>query len=174
MAETEFGEVTDRKYGQRRKKNRERRYPTVNQYRKYLYQPMRCVLFLLVFLLTALVTSESLNQLSRWWTVLAVCVNFVTLAILLLYCKHQNTTYFKLIGYRKGKTKPREVIFMILAVLVIGMGGMYLAGFLCYWYYKKRNPIPIMAGHFVINIATVIQIRMTSLSPGLYEQLSNR
>lgn len=32
----------------------------------------------------------------------------------------------------------------------------------CYWYYKKRDPIPIMIGHFLLNTATVIQIIFSS------------
>lgn len=31
-----------------------------------------------------------------------------------------------------------------------------------YWYYKKRDPKPIMVGHFLLNTATVIQIIFSS------------
>ena len=42
---------------------------------------------------------------------------------------------------------------------------------LCWYYYKKRNPLPIMVGHAVIDMATVMQIFATSLIPGLYEKM---
>lgn len=42
---------------------------------------------------------------------------------------------------------------------------------LCWHYYKKRNPLPIMVGHTVIDMATVVQIFVTSLIPGLYEKM---
>lgn len=40
---------------------------------------------------------------------------------------------------------------------------------LCWYYHKKRNPLPIMVGHTIIDLLTVIQIFVTSLIPGLYE-----
>jgi len=44
---------------------------------------------------------------------------------------------------------------------------------MCIWYRKNKNPLPIMIGHFVINLATVAQILMTSASPILFEQLKS-
>ena len=41
----------------------------------------------------------------------------------------------------------------------------------CIYYYRKRNPLPIMIGHFIINIATVFQIFIMSISPALYESI---
>ncbi|GBU28012.1 hypothetical protein R84B8_01569 [Treponema sp. R8-4-B8] len=43
----------------------------------------------------------------------------------------------------------------------------------CIYYYHKRNPLPIMVGHFIINIATVIQIFVMSMFPTLYESIKN-
>lgn len=40
-----------------------------------------------------------------------------------------------------------------------------------FWYEKKRNPVPIMIGHFMINFATVIQIVLMSVYPDLYQQM---
>lgn len=34
---------------------------------------------------------------------------------------------------------------------------------ICLWYQRKRNPLPIMAGHFLINFATAIQILIFSI-----------
>lgn len=42
---------------------------------------------------------------------------------------------------------------------------------LCWHYYKKRNPLPIMVGHAIIDVATVAQIFATALIPGLYETM---
>lgn len=42
---------------------------------------------------------------------------------------------------------------------------------LCRHFYKNRNPLPIMIGHAVIDVATVAQILMTSAVPGLYEMM---
>lgn len=42
---------------------------------------------------------------------------------------------------------------------------------LCWYYYKKRNPLPIMVGHAIIDVATVLQILATSVIPGFYEMM---
>lgn len=42
---------------------------------------------------------------------------------------------------------------------------------LCWYYYKKRNPLPIMVGHAIIDMATVLQILATSVIPGFYEMM---
>lgn len=50
---------------------------------------------------------------------------------------------FKYIAYRFLSFLPLTILF-------------------CFWYYKKRDPKPIMVGHFLLNIATVIQIIFSS------------
>ena len=42
---------------------------------------------------------------------------------------------------------------------------------LCAQYHKKRNPLPIMVGHTLIDVATAAQILATSCIPGLYEKM---
>ena len=42
---------------------------------------------------------------------------------------------------------------------------------LCRYYYRKRNPVPIMVGHAFIDLATSAQILATSTIPGLYETM---
>jgi membrane protease YdiL (CAAX protease family) len=42
---------------------------------------------------------------------------------------------------------------------------------LCWHYQKHRNPVPIMIGHALIEIASVVMILMTSLSPEIYNTM---
>ena len=42
---------------------------------------------------------------------------------------------------------------------------------LCWHYQKHRNPVPIMIGHALIEVASVVMILMTSLSPELYNTM---
>lgn len=44
---------------------------------------------------------------------------------------------------------------------------------LCWYYHKKRDPLPIMIGHAVIDAATVMQIAATSFIPGFYDKMCN-
>lgn len=44
---------------------------------------------------------------------------------------------------------------------------------LCWYYRKHKNPVPIMIGHALIEIASVLMILMTSISPELYQTMLN-
>lgn len=230
--------------------------------RLYFLLPFRCIVFALIFIIGAAVTGKELGEISNIWSIVASTVNIVTILLLILFTK-KSGGYLKLINYEKGKTKPKQIVGMILLVMLVGMGGMYLSGFICYgvipyaapmmiapiplWlaiinipllpvstalaedglylgcgvnqiknkyaailipafffalqhsfiptlfdlryiiyrflsflpltiilchnYYKKRNPLPIMIGHAVIDVATVAQILMTSAIPGFYDMM---
>lgn len=227
--------------------------------------PLRSIIFLLVFIIAAEKFGKPLSGISCWWSIVATIVNIFTILLLVYAARKNNMTYRQLINYQEGETKAGQVVVMTLLILLIGMGGMYLAGFLCYgvipyaapmmiapipkllaiinlpllpvstafaedglylgcgvnsienkfravivpafffalqhcfiptllepryviyrfisflpcaiflcWhYYKKRNPLPIMIGHAVIDVATVMQILATSMIPGFYEMMLN-
>ena len=42
---------------------------------------------------------------------------------------------------------------------------------LCRYYHRKRDPLPIMIGHALIDAATVMQILATSMIPGFYDKM---
>ncbi len=42
---------------------------------------------------------------------------------------------------------------------------------LCWYYREKRNPVPIMAGHALIDMMPVSWVLATSLIPGFYETM---
>ena len=44
---------------------------------------------------------------------------------------------------------------------------------LCWYYQKKKNPLPIMIGHALIEMASVVLILMTSISPEIYQTMLN-
>lgn len=231
---------------------------------KYLL-PIRCIMFILIFVIGSITTKQNLNDITNWWSIVATVVNIVTILILVSAAKKMKSSYWKLVNYEKGKTKIKAVIIISLIVLWIGTLGMYLAGFICYgkfpyaapmmiapipaalaiinfivlpltvpfaedglylgcgvnsfknkymaiiipaffyalqhsfiptlfdgkyiiyrflsflpltiilcWYYRKeKNPVPIMVGHALIEIASVAMILMTSVSPELYQTMLN-
>ena len=48
-----------------------------------------------------------------------------------------------------------------------------LAVIMCVGYKKTKNPLPFLVGHFVLKIASVLQIIMSTVSPGfLYEYVT--
>ncbi len=227
--------------------------------------PIRSIMFLFVFVAGSLITRKGLDEISNWWTIVATIVNVITIVVLVFVAKKNGMTYWELIGYRKGNTKNSQVVVVSIIVLVIGTGGMYLAGYLCYgvipysspmmiapipkvlaiinflplpittalaedglylgcgvnqienkmlaiffpaffyalqhcfiptlfdakyilyrllsflpltiilcwYYYKKKNPVPVMIGHALIDMMTVLWVLATSINPGFYEIMVN-
>lgn len=230
-----------------------------------LLMPIRSILFILVFLTFSAVTGKNLEDISNIWSVAASIINILFVLALILITKKQGG-YLKLINYEKGKTRPKQVFAMIGIILLVGMAGMYLAGWICYGvipyaapmmiapipvalavinlivlpvstalaedslylgcgvrqienkfvaiivpafffalqhsfiptlpdvryiiyrfisflpltiilcihYHKHKNPLPIMIGHAVIDVATAGQILATSVIPGFYEMMLSR
>lgn len=227
-----------------------------------LLMPLRSVLFILVFITVSAVTGKNLSDISNIWSVAASVINILFVLSLVLIPRKQGG-YLKLINYEKGKTRPKQVFAMIGIILLVGMAGMYLAGWICYGvipyaapmmiapipvalavinlivlpvstalaedslylgcgvrqienkfvaiivpafffavqhsfiptipdvryiiyrfisflpltvilcmhYHKHKNPLPIMIGHAVIDVATAGQILATSVIPGFYEMM---
>ena len=225
--------------------------------------PVRSIIFPLIFLVGAGLVNKRIDEISSWWSITDTIVNLLTIAMLIFAARSTGQTFAELIGYKKGQTKVRQVVIMSVIILVVGMGGMYLAGFLCYgvipygapmliapipvvlaavnipllpittvfaedglylgcgvnniknkyaavlvpaffyalqhsfiptlfdvryilyrflsflpltvilcaYYYKKRDPVPIMIGHAIIDVATVAQIMATSAIPGFYDMM---
>ena len=233
--------------------------------KKYLpvFLPVRSVIFLLIFVLGSVMTGRDIDHISNWWSIAATLVNVGTVLLLVFLARKCGFNYRELINYQKGRTRAKQVIIVTAVVLLMGMGGMFLAGFLCYgvmpylapmmiapipvvlavinipllpvttalaedglylgcgvdkiknkyaailipafffalqhcfiptifearyilyrflsflpltiwlcWYYhKERDPLPIMIGHAVIDVATVMQIVATSAIPGFYDKM---
>ncbi len=226
--------------------------------------PIRCVMFLSAFALSAVITKLPYIEISKWWTTVAVVCNLITIAVLWLYSRKKGITYKKLLNYEKGKTTVKSAFLIIALTLAVGMSGLYLAGLICYgafpyldktlvqpiplwlaiivllllpisttlaedglylgyavntstgnrwvnvslsaffyalqhsfipflpdgifilyrflsflpltvmicfWYEKNRDPLPFMIGHFILNIATAVQILIMTAMPDLFNAL---
>jgi len=229
------------------------------------YLPVRSILFILIFILISVYSKTSLTEISGFWTMAVILVNVFTILILLFICKKEKINYLDLIKYKKGNTKIKSVVLFSLVSIIAGIGGMYIAGFICYnelpylpammvkpipvvlsiivililpitttlaedglylgvgvnninnkycailipaffyaiqhsfipfhfdtqfiiyrfisflpltilfcgYYYCKKNPLPLMIGHFILNIAAVFQIFIFTLFPEMYEEMIN-
>jgi membrane protease YdiL (CAAX protease family) len=230
-----------------------------------LLMPLRSIIFILVFLTASAVSGKDLADISNIWSVVANVINILFVLSLVLITRKQGG-YLKLINYEKGKTRPKQVFAMIGIILLVGMAGMFLTGWICYGvipyaapmmiapitavlavinlivlpvstalaedslylgcgvsqfenkyaaiivpafffalqhsfiptlfdvryiiyrfisflpltiilcmhYHKHKNPLPIMIGHAVIDVATAGQILATSVIPGFYEMMLSR
>ena len=70
----------------------------------YYLLPIRCVVFLLTFVIGATVVGKRIEEISNWWSVVASIVNVLTIAVLIFTVKKQNSSYLELINYQNGKT----------------------------------------------------------------------
>ena len=105
----------------------------------------RSALFIIVGVLFAMITNQSLEQASRWWSIICTVCNIITIVLLMTICKIEGTTYKKLIGYHKGQTNLKHTLLIVVLMLLLGIGGMYGFGFMIYGYVPVTmvQPIPV-------------------------------
>lgn len=133
--------------------------------------PVRSVLFLLIFVIGAAVTGKAVDEITNWWTVVVTAVNVITIALLVIAARRSGMTYKELINYKRGVTRVRGVIGMIVIVFLLGMGCMYLTAFLLYGTVmpepavKMAAPIPAVLA--VINFL-LFPVTVPFAEDGLY------
>lgn len=117
--------------------------------------PFRSIIFMLIFIVGAFITNKKISEISNWWSIVASLVNIITILILLFITKKQEINYWELINYQKGKTTAKQIISIAMLILLIGMIGMYLAGYICYGVIPYAAPMmiaPIPLWLVIINI----------------------
>lgn len=105
--------------------------------------PLRCLLFITAFSLCSIMTQRSLTEITHWWTTLASVINIMTIIVLWIICRNDNMTYCEMIHYRKGKKGICKGFLFVVIMLLMGMGGMYFAGWLCYGAFPYLAPMMI-------------------------------
>lgn len=132
--------------------------------------PIRSLLFMIAFYFSSVFTQKNLTELTHWWSVIASTINIITIFVLLILCKHENTTYHKIIRYEKRQINIFKGFLFIVIMLLIGIGGMYLAGVLCYGEFPYVAPMmiaPIPTYLAVLNIF-ILPLTTTIAEEGLY------
>lgn len=132
--------------------------------------PIRCVLFLLSFVVLSAITHLSYNAISKWWTTIAVLCNIITIAILYSVIRKKGLSYKKLLNYERGKTKVKPAIIIVFITLLVGMCGLYLAGLICYGSFPYLDktlvaPIPLW---LAILVLLFLPLSTTLAEDGLY------
>lgn len=127
--------------------------------------PARSLVFIAVFVLISVIARKELLDISNTWSAVASAVNIITISALIFMTKNDGG-FKKLINYEKGRTAPKQVIGMSILILCLGMGGMFLAGFVCY----GRIPYapPMMIAPVPIPLA-VINLILLPVSTALAE-----
>lgn len=97
--------------------------------RMYYLLPIRCVIFLLTFVIGAAVVGKQIEEISNWWSVVASIVNVLIIVVLVFTAKKKNSNYWELINFQKGKTTWKQIVGMSAIIVVIGMVGALLCRF---------------------------------------------
>ncbi len=141
-----------------------------NKQKLWLVLPMRCLLFITAFSLCSMITRKDLTEITNWWSVIASLINGITIFVLWMICRRNGKTYREMIRYRENKKSIFHGFLFIVTMLLIGMGGMYLAGWLCYGKLPYLAPMmiaPISPYFAVVNIF-LLPLTMTIAEDGYY------
>jgi hypothetical protein len=111
----------------------------------YILPIFRSVLFITGGLLFVWITNQSLIESAKWWPVLCILFNVITILVLILVCKYEGIDYWSLIDYKKGQLNFINVLIVIVLMLLIGVGGLFAFGLAVYGYVPTMliQPIPV-------------------------------
>ena len=135
-----------------------------------LLLPIRCLIFIVVFLSIMGVTNKELSNLTYLWSIIATIVNILLIILLIVLTRIKNTSYFELINFKRGETKIKDIIIVSLLVIGLGMGGMYLSGLIFYQKFPYLapdmvSPVPLWIA--IINVP-LLPITTALAEDGLY------
>jgi hypothetical protein len=105
----------------------------------------RSALFIIAGALFVWLTNQTLEQASRWWSVVCTICNIITIVLLMLICKSEGSSFKNLIGYKRGQGNVKYTLLIVGLMLLLGMSGMYGFGFMIYGYVPVTmvQPIPV-------------------------------
>ena len=111
----------------------------------YIVPLFRSALFIIGGLLFVAITNQSLNESTKWWPVLCILFNVITILVLVLVCKYEGSDYWDLIHYKNGQLNFKSTLVIIILMLLIGVGGIFAFGLAIYGYIPTIliQPIPI-------------------------------
>lgn len=128
--------------------------------KQWFLLPLRTILFILIFFLISLITKIDIQEISKYWTLVVIVCNFITIFVLYKFCKKNNINYLKLIDYKKSKIK--NIVIIGLLITLIGILGSYLSGFIFYKTIPYTPDIMIQPLPIIIVIFDLIFLPITS------------
>ncbi len=110
----------------------------------YIMPALRSVLFVLSGLILVFITKLTFEEAGRWWPILCIICNTITILILAMVCKYEGIKYLDLLN-KKGQTGPKYIIVLTVIMLLVGVGSMILSGTIIYGYMpiSSIQPLPV-------------------------------
>jgi len=127
----------------------------------FLVPALRTVLFIVGGILLVILSSFGWNNFecaSRWWALLCIVVNIITIIILFILAKRDGKNFRDLFNHNPNKKKTlKEILIAIPMMLLLGIGGLWGFSYLVYGYMPVTNtqPLPIWAAILVLILLPV-------------------
>ena len=140
----------------------------MNKKKLWFLLPLRTIVFILIFLIISLVSKKDVSEISKYWTIIVLVCNFITIFVLYYICDKNKIKFSELIDYKK--TKIRKIFFIGLLVTIIGIAGSYLSGLIFYQTIPYTPDIMFQPLPIIIIIIDLLFLPITSTiaEEGLY------
>ena len=96
----------------------------------YFLLSFRTIAFILIVLFISLITKKDVKDISKYWTLVVIGCNIITIIILSFFCKKSKIKYLKLIDFKKSNLK--EILIIGFLIVLLGIIGVYFSGFIFY------------------------------------------
>ncbi len=125
----------------------------------------------------------SLNEVSKWWPLLCIAVNLLTIAVLLFLTWRDGKNFRHLFNHENDKNKTlKDLLIVIPAMLLLGIGGLISFSWLVYGYMPVTtiHPLPLWAAIVVALFLPVtivfseIPFYLGYCAPGINELTKNQ
>ena len=113
---------------------------------------LRSVLFIISGLILLLITNQTLTELGRWWPIICIVCNIITIFILVIVCRYEEIKYIDLLNYKKGQSSFKYVFAITIIMLMVGVGSMVSGGIIIYGAMPTSSIQPLPVWVAVINV----------------------
>lgn len=126
----------------------------------FLIPVLRTTLFIVAGILLVTLPpfrGKNLRDVSRWWALLCIVVNIITIIILFILTKRDGKNFIDLLNHNAHKKMLKEILIAVPMMLLLGIGGLWGFSYLVYGYMPVTNtqPLPIWAAILVLLLLPV-------------------
>lgn len=124
-----------------------------------LLPALRSLMFIAAGLLMLVIPpfrSENLEGVSKWWALVCIAVNLVTIATLMILIRRDGRKFRDIVGHVPGRL-VKDVAIAVPVMLLLGMGGLMGFSWLVYGYMPVTSiqPVPLWAAITIICLLPV-------------------
>lgn len=118
----------------------------------WIFPLVRPALFIGGGLLVVELTHQTYIEAMRWWSPLCTVINLITIAGLFLLCRYEGISFSSLWNRGNEHVRVKSTLWFVLAMLLIGVGGMLGFSFLFYQGLPELLVQPIPVWLAIINL----------------------